>query len=115
MYTLKNKVQLIGRLGNDPDIKTLDGGKKLVRLNLATNEVYRNAQGEKITETQWHNVIAWGKVADIAEKYLKKGSELAVEGKLINRTYNDKEGNKKYATEVHINELLLMGEKQSNP
>lgn len=113
MYALKNKVQLIGNLGNAPEIKTLEGGKKLARFSMATNESYRNAKGEKITETQWHNLIAWGKVADIAEKFLVKGSEVAIEGKLINRNYNDKEGNKKYITEVQVNEVLMLGEKAS--
>lgn len=111
MYALKNKVQLIGNLGNAPEVKTLDGGKKMARFSLATNETYRNAKGEKITETQWHNMIAWGKVAEIAEKYLTKGKEVVVEGKLVNRNYTDKEGNKKYITEVQVNELLLLGEK----
>ncbi|MBA4197224.1 MAG: single-stranded DNA-binding protein [Chitinophaga sp.] len=109
MYALKNKVQLIGNLGNAPEIKKLDGGKKMARFSVATNETYRNAKGEKIVETQWHNLIAWGKVADIAEKYLQKGSEVAIEGKLINKSYNDKQGNKKYITEVQVNELLLLG------
>ncbi len=95
MYALKNKVQLIGNLGNKPEIRTLDGGKKMARFSVATNETYRNAKGEKVTETQWHNLVAWGKVAEIAEKYLDKGSEVAIEGKLTNRSYNDKEGNKK--------------------
>ncbi|MFN2438929.1 MAG: single-stranded DNA-binding protein [Chitinophagaceae bacterium] len=113
MYALKNKVQLIGNLGSAPEIKTLDGGKKLARFSMATNESYRNAKGEKITETQWHTLIAWGKVADIAEKFLVKGSEVAIEGKLINRSYNDKEGNKKYITEVQVNEVLMLGEKAS--
>lgn len=113
MYALKNKVQLIGNLGNAPEIKTTEGGKKLARFSMATNESYRNAQGEKITETQWHNLIAWGKVADIAEKFLVKGSEVAIEGKLINRNYTDKEGNKKYVTEVQVNEVLMLGEKVS--
>jgi single-strand DNA-binding protein len=111
MYALKNKVQLIGNLGNAPEIKTTEGGKKLARFSMATNESYRNAQGEKITETQWHNLIAWGKVADIAEKFLVKGSEVAIEGKLINRNYTDGEGNKKYVTEVQVNEVLMLGEK----
>ncbi len=111
MYALKNKVQLIGNLGNAPEVKTLDGGKKMPRFSIATNETYRNAKGEKITETQWHNMIAWGKVAEIAEKYLTKGKEVVVEGKLVNRNYTDKEGNKKYITEVQVNELLLLGEK----
>jgi single-strand DNA-binding protein len=111
MYALKNKVQLIGNLGANPDIKTLEGGKKLARFNLATSETYRNAKGEKITETQWHTLVAWGKVAEIAEKYLQKGSEVAIEGKLINRSYNDKDGNKKYISEVQVNEVLMLGQK----
>ncbi len=111
MYALKNKVQLIGNLGNAPEIKTTEGGKKLARFSMATNESYRNTKGEKITETQWHTLVAWGKVADIAEKFLVKGSEVAIEGKLINRNYTDKEGNKKYVTEVQVNEVLMLGEK----
>ena len=113
MYALKNKVQLIGNLGNAPEIRTTETGKKLVKFSVATNEIYRNANGEKIKETQWHNLIAWGKLADIAEKYLLKGSEVAIEGKLINRNYTDKEGNKKYITEIQVNELLLLGSKPS--
>ena len=113
MYALKNKVQLIGNLGNNPEVKTTEGGRKLARFSIATNESYRNAKGEKITETQWHNLIAWGKVAEIAEKYLSKGSEIAIEGKLVNRSYNDKEGHKKYITEVQVNEVLMLGEKSS--
>ena len=111
MYALRNKVQLIGNLGATPDIKTLDGGKKMARFSIATNEGYRNAKGEKVTETQWHNLVAWGKVADIAEKYLTKGKEVVIEGKLVSRSYNDKEGSKKYITEVQVNELLMIGEK----
>jgi single-strand DNA-binding protein len=76
---------------------------------VATHETYRNAQGEKVTETTWHNLVAWGKVAEIAEKYLTKGKEVAVEGKLINRSYTDKDGNKKYVTEVEVNEILMFG------
>ncbi len=108
MYALKNKVQLIGNLGGTPEVRNTETGKKLVRFSVATNETYKNAQGEKITETQWHNLIAWGKVADIAEKFLAKGSEVAIEGKLVNRNYMDKEGNKKYITEIQVNELLLL-------
>jgi single-strand DNA-binding protein len=111
MYALKNKVQLIGNLGNAPEVKTLESGKKMARFSVATSENYRNAKGEKVTETQWHNLVAWGKVAEIAEKYLSKGKEVAIEGKLVNRSYNDKEGNKKYITEVQVNELLLLGAK----
>jgi single-strand DNA-binding protein len=112
MSALRNKVQLIGNLGMNPEIKTLDGDKKLAKMSLATNESYKNAKGEKVTETQWHNLIAWGKTADIIEKYLKKGSEVAIEGKLINRVYTDKEGLKKYITEIQVNEVLLMGDKK---
>lgn len=112
MYALKNKVQLIGNLGNAPEVKNLDGGKKIARFSIATNESYRNQKGEKVNETQWHNIVAWGRVAEIAEKYLQKGSEVAVEGKLVSRSYNDKDGNKKYITEVQVNEILMLGEKQ---
>jgi single-strand DNA-binding protein len=113
MYALSNKVQLIGNLGGNPEVRTLDGGRKLARFSVATNETYRNANGEKVKETHWHNLIAWGKVADIAEKYLAKGSEVVIEGKLINRTYNDKEGQKKYVTEVQVSELLMLGSRNS--
>lgn len=114
MYTLKNKVQLIGNLGNAPEIKNTESGKKLARFSVATNEKYRNADGENVTETTWHNLVAWGKVAEIAEKYLKKGSEVAIEGKLISRDYEDKTGTKKYVTEVQVNELLMMGGKSKD-
>lgn len=109
MYALKNKVQLIGHIGNAPDVRSFEGGKKWTRLSLATNETYRNAQGVKVTDTQWHNVVAYGKVAEIVEKYVVKGSEIAVEGKLVNRSYTDKDGVKKYVTEVQVSELLLLG------
>ncbi|HYK47460.1 MAG TPA: single-stranded DNA-binding protein [Parafilimonas sp.] len=109
MYALKNKVQLIGNLGNNPEIRTTEAGKKMARFSVATDETYRNSKGEKVTETQWHNLIAWGKVAEIVEKYLSKGSEIAVEGKLMNRNYVDKEGVKRYITEVHVNEMLMLG------
>ena len=109
MYALKNKVQLIGNLGNAPEVRNTESGKKLVRFSVATNEQYKNAKGERVTETQWHNLIAWGKVADIAEKFLLKGTEVAIEGKLVNRNYMDKEGNKKYITEIQVTELLMLG------
>ena len=111
MNALRNKVQLIGHLGQDPEIRNTDAGKKLVKFSVATNEIYRNTKGEKVKETQWHNLIAWGKIADIAEKYLNKGTEVAIEGKLINKNYTDKEGNKKYVTEIQVNELLMFGGK----
>lgn len=112
MYALKNKVQLIGHIGGKPEVRTTESGKKLVRFSLATNESYRNAKGEKVTETQWHQIVAWGKVAEIAEKYTDKGSEIMVEGKLVHRSYEDKEGIKRYVSEVQVNELLLLGDKK---
>ena len=112
MYALKNKVQLIGNLGNNPEIRTTEAGRKMVRFSIATNETYRSSKGDKVTETQWHNLVAWGKVADIAEQYLGKGSEVAIEGKLIHRNYLDKEGNKRYITEVQVNEVLMLGDKK---
>ncbi len=112
MNALRNKVQLIGNLGMDPEVKSLDGGKKLAKMSIATNENYKNAKGEKVTETQWHNLIAWGKTAEIVEKFLKKGSEVAVEGKLINRNYIDKEGIKRYVTEIEVSEVLMLDSKK---
>ena len=109
MYAMKNKVQLIGNLGQAPAIKTTETGKKLAQFSIATNESYQNANGEKVTETQWHQVVAWGKLADIVEKYLNKGKEVAIEGKLVNRNYTDKQGVKHYATEVVASDLLLLG------
>ena len=112
MNTLRNKVQLIGNLGQNPEVKELNGGKKVAKFSLATNETYRNKAGEKITDTQWHNLVAWGKTAEVIEKYLKKGSEVAVEGKLLNRNYTDKEGVKRYVTEIQVSDLLMLGGKK---
>lgn len=103
-----NKVQLIGNVGADPEIKTLQGGKKVVKLSLATTDSYKNAAGERIKETQWHNLVAWNRTAERAEKYLKKGSKIVVDGKLINKSYTDKEGVKKYSTEILVNDLMML-------
>jgi len=111
MYTIRNRVQLIGHLGQDPEIKQFDSGKKAAHLRVATNEHYRDVNGEKVSDTQWHRAIAWNKLADIAEKYLFKGSEIALEGKMVNRQYTDKKGDKQYITEIQINELLILGKK----
>jgi single-strand DNA-binding protein len=108
MNTLRNRVQLIGNLGNDPEIKELENGKKLARFSVATNDTYRNADGQKIASTQWHNIIAWDGNATIAENYLKKGREVAIEGRLAHRSYDDKDGNTKYITEVIVNQILLL-------
>jgi len=111
MNTLRNKVQLIGNLGKDPEIVNLESGKKLAKFTLATNESYKNAKGEKITDTQWHNIVAWGKTADVIEKYVVKGKEVAVDGKLTTRSWEDKDGIKRYITEIVCNELLMLGGK----
>lgn len=111
MNALKNRVQLIGNLGNDPEIITLESGKKLAKFSIATNETYKNSAGEKVTDTQWHNIVAWNKTAEIIEKYLQKGNEVIIEGKLTSRSFDDKEGNKRYVTEVVCNELLMLGNK----
>ncbi|WP_339757577.1 single-stranded DNA-binding protein [uncultured Winogradskyella sp.] len=109
MNTLRNKVQLIGNLGKDPEIINLESGKSLAKFAIATNESYKNAQGEKVTDTQWHNIVAWGKTAQIVEKYVSKGKEVAIEGKLTTRSWEDKDGIKRYITEVVCSELLMLG------
>ncbi|QTD36421.1 single-stranded DNA-binding protein [Polaribacter batillariae] len=111
MNSLRNKVQLIGNLGNDPEIITLESGKKLAKFSLATNESYKDASGQKVDNVQWHNLVAWNKTADIIEKYITKGKEVAIEGKLTSRSYETKEGEKRYITEVVVNELLMLGNK----
>lgn len=109
MNSIKNKVTLIGNLGNAPEIKSLDNNKKLARLAIATSEFYKNQKGERVKETTWHNVILWSPLAEIAEKFLKKGSEVAIEGKLVNRNYTDKEGVKRYITEIKATEMVMLG------
>ncbi|SIN69381.1 single-stranded DNA-binding protein [Algoriphagus halophilus] len=114
MNTLRNRVQLIGRLGSKVEIKNLDGNKTIGKVFLATNEYYKNQKGERVEETTWHNLVAWGKQAELLDKYTDKGSEIAIEGKLSNRSYEDKEGNKRYVTEVIVQNILLMGDKKSS-
>ena len=109
MNTLRNKVQLIGNLGKDPEIINLESGKTLAKFAIATNESYKNSKGEKVTDTQWHNIVAWGKTAEIVEKYIGKGKEVAIEGKLTTRSWEDKDGIKRYITEVVCSELLMLG------
>lgn len=109
MQEIRNRVQLIGNLGKAPEIHTTEKGKKLARFSIATNDTYHNSAGTKVKQTMWHNVIAWGKLAEIAEKYLIKGKEVAVAGKLVNRQYNDKEGVKRYVTEIVLNDIALLG------
>lgn len=106
---MKNTVQLIGHVGQEPEIKNLEGGKKLANISIATNEVYYKDNGDKVEKTEWHRVTAWGKTAEIIEKHVIKGKEIAIEGKLTTRSYDDKDGNKRYITEVVANEILLLG------
>ncbi len=115
MNALRNKVQLIGNLGQTPEIKTLEEGRKMARFSVATNENYRSVSGEWIRDTQWHTLVAWGKMADTVEKYLDKGTEVAVEGRLVSRSYTDKNGEKRYVTEVVVNEILTFGERKKEP
>ena len=114
MSTLRNKVQLIGNVGNEPEITNLESGKKVAKFSIATNESYKDSNGEKVTNTQWHNIVAWGKIAEIIEKYVGKGKEVALEGKLTSRSYETKEGEKRYVTEVVVDEILLLGIKGDN-
>jgi single-strand DNA-binding protein len=109
MNAMKNRVQLIGHVGNDPEIKTFEGGKKVVNLTIATNDSYKNDKGEKVEQTDWHKVVAWGKTAEVIEKYVTKGKEIAIDGKLTHRSYEDKNGEKRYVTEVVANEVMLLG------
>lgn len=111
MKSMRNSVQLIGRLGKDPEVKTF-GDKKKAAFSIATSDAYKNAKGEKVEDTQWHNVVIWGKLADVAEKYLKKGQEVAVEGKLVHRDYETEKGEKRYITEITVNDLVMLGGKQ---
>jgi len=111
MSNLKNQVQLIGNLGNTPEIITLESGSKLAKFSLATNESFTNKKGEKVTDTQWHNIVAWNKTAELIEKFLDKGKEVAIQGKLTSRSWEDQDGNKRYITEVVCNEILFLGGK----
>jgi single-strand DNA-binding protein len=112
MKNLTNSVQLIGHLGADPEMITFDDGGKKLNFSIATNHAYKNGDGKKVEETHWHNVIAYGKTAELGEQLLKKGKQIALEGMLITRSYEDKEGNKRYATEVKMEQFLLLGKKE---
>ena len=111
MNTIRNHVQLVGNVGQDPTVTTLENGKKVARFSLATNEYYKKENGEKMQNTQWHTIVAWGKTAEIIENYAGKGKELALVGKLKSRSYEDNEGIKKYVTEIEASEILLLGAK----
>lgn len=99
---------MIGNLGQDPETKTTEKGKRVTHFTLATKEGYKNAEGQRVNETTWHNIVAWNGLADVADKFLKKGKEVAVEGRIIYRTYEDKNGVTKYITEIVLNDLVLL-------
>ena len=111
MSTLRNRVQLIGRVGNDPEVKTFEGGKKVANINIATSDSYKNEKGERVEQTEWHRVVAWGKTAEIIEQFVTKGKEIAVDGKLTHRSYDDKDGTERFITEVLVSEIQLIGSK----
>ena len=111
MNTLRNNVQLIGNLGSKPEITTLESGKKLAKFSIATNEKFTNAQGEKVEKTDWFNVVAWNKTAELSEMFLDKGKQVAIAGKLSTRNWDDKDGNKRYITEIICKELVFLGAK----
>ena len=108
MKAIKNKVQLIGHLGAAPEIKICDTDKKVANLSIAVNDRFKNAKGEWVDETQWFNLVAWSKLAQYAEQYLLKGSEIAIEGRIVNKSYTDKNEIKRATTEIIISEILLL-------
>ncbi|HLV15302.1 MAG TPA: single-stranded DNA-binding protein [Xanthomarina sp.] len=108
MNTLRNKVQLIGRLGQDPEIINFEDGSKMAKFSMATDDSYKDKNGQKVERAYWHNVVVKGGLVKVVEEYITKGKEIAVEGKLVNRAWEDKEGNKRYITEVLCNELLML-------
>ncbi len=104
-----NKVILVGNLGRDPEVRHLESGRAVANFSIATSETYKNKEGDKVTHTEWHNVVLWTPLAEIGERFLKKGSQVYIEGKLTTRSYDDKDGNKKYITEVVGREMTLLG------
>jgi len=112
MNTLKNKVSLIGNLGFDPEVREIAKGRKVARISVATNDSYKNASGERVTDTQWHTVVAWGQTAEMVERLLRKGSPVALEGRLVHRSYETKDGTKRYITEVVLNNFQLLAGKR---
>lgn len=106
-----NKAILVGNVGNDPEVRYLEGGTAVARFSLATSETYKNRQGEKVTQTEWHNIVAWRGLAELAEKYITKGRQLFVEGRITNRSWDDKDGNKRYTTEIVATAIQMLGRK----
>ena len=115
MNTLKNKVQLIGNLGFDPEVREIAKGRKVARISVATNDRFTNAEGEKVTNTQWHTVVAWGRTAEMVERLLRKGTQVALEGRLVHRSYEGRDGSKRYVTEIVMSDFRLVGTKRGTP
>ena len=112
MTRISNNVKLIGFLGNDPELKSFESGRKMTTLSIATTDTFTNQNGEKVQDTQWHTLVFWGKLADIAGQYLKKGSQIAVDGKLVHRSYETSTGEKRYVTEISVTEMMMIGGKR---
>ena len=115
MSSLRNKAILIGNLGQDPEIKTLESGKKVAHFRLATKDGFKNSDGQRIQETTWHNIVAWNGLADTASKYLKKGKEVALEGRIVYRTYEDKNGATRFITEIVLDDFLFLQSSKGKP
>jgi len=113
MNNIRNRVQLIGHLGMDPEVKSFDNNRKMARFSMATNDSYKDAQGNKVEQTEWHKIVIWGKQAELAESMLSKGMEVLVEGKLVHRQYTDKDGVKRNFTEVEASDFVMMGLKKA--
>ena len=109
-----NKVILVGNVGNDPEVKYLDGGTAVAKFSLATTENYKNKAGERVSQTEWHNVVAWRHLAELTEKYIAKGKQLFIEGKITTRSWEDKDGNKRYTTEIIANSIQMLGRKSDD-
>lgn len=106
-----NKVILVGNVGKDPEVRTVESGVKVARFSLATSETYKNKAGEKVTNTEWHNIVMWRSLAEIAEKYVKKGTQLYIEGRIRNRSWEDKDKNKRFTTEIDADTMKLLGKR----
>ncbi len=109
-----NKVILVGNLGKDPEVRTLENGAKVANFTLATSETYKNKEGQRVTTTEWHNIVLWRGLADIAERFLRKGNQVYIEGKIKSRTWDDKDGNKRYITEILGDNLTMLGSKRDS-
>lgn len=112
MKSLVNRVNLIGVLGKDPETTQFESGKKRTTFSIATHEYYKNDSGDKVDITDWHNIVVWGKLAEFAQEYLSKGKKVAIEGKISTRSYEDKEGEKKYITEIQAGDVLILSPKE---